>query len=183
MGQDLAQLRNKLIALKREFNNELEMIATEMANNAKALSNRNIVDHGVEGAAYSNVVYSTFFLEGKELNAKGKTFIKSKKKKKQLTNWREFREAQGLQGDHVDLTYTGDMWSHIGVVRIVTVEDGKVVAMLGGTTQTSADKMGWNEDRYSAFIENNLNPDDAKFIKTVANRKADEIIKRLKVIP
>lgn len=176
---EVSKLREKLIALKREIDNNLENIASEMANNAKALANRNIVSKGVEGATYSDGLISSFFLKDKEINKKGKKFLVGKKE----SNWKQFRKAQGLQTAFVDLTYTGDMWAHTGVVRIVRDENHKVIALLGGTTSTAADKMGWNEDRYSNYIENNINPDDAIFIKDIANKKVREVIMRLNIIP
>lgn len=145
----IANLREKIIQFKAQIDVGLEGIAIEMAESAKTLSQRNIQGHGVEGAAYTQGVHS----------------------------YAEKKRKAGKQAAYVDLTYTGEMWANIGVLRTVRVEEHKVVALLGGKTQSASDKMGWNEERYSNFIENNLSDDDKRIINNIANRRIRTLIK------
>jgi hypothetical protein len=92
--------------LRKEMEQELKSIAVEMANSAKAIAERKIIDKGF-GEKYSEAGAPAFFLLEKTLNNKGKAFLKKKIKNKELATWRELREAQGLQGDYVDLYYSG----------------------------------------------------------------------------
>lgn len=94
-------------------------------------------------------------------------------------SYSRFKAKKGKQAAFVDLTYTNDMWRNVGVVRTVKIEEGKVVALLGGTTPSAADKMGWNEEKYSSFIENNLSNEDKRLLNEIIQRKIRQTIKRI----
>lgn len=173
----LADLRTMLKKVAVEVQKELDVIAVQMANDAKALSYRNMTGKGVAGAAYSTHEYPAFFLLGKALNATGRAFIKQKMKKKELTNWKGLRGAQGLPTNKVDLQYSGKMWAGVAVVRIDR-SGGITRALLGGNTKDAQDKMDWNRERYGDFIEDNLTKDDKKLITKISTNKVKDILKK-----
>lgn len=68
-----------------------------------------------------------------------------------FVNWKQIRQAQGLQTAFVDLSYSNDMLNHLGVIRKeITNAIFKVV--IGGVTESSRKKMGYNFKRYGNFM-------------------------------
>lgn len=52
-----------------------------------------------------------------EISAGARSAVDSAKKRgKKTLSYKEWREANGLQTDHVDMKFSGDMWSDIGVL-------------------------------------------------------------------
>lgn len=171
---NLDDLRKRLQQIREAVTVKLPDIAVAVTVSAKALAERNIKDKGF-AAKYSDTRIPAWFLHGKELNASGTKFLedrgvtpagqqgqaKKKRRKKgetgdpghfdKLTNWKEFRGAQGLQIDHVDLSYSNKMWANMQPVRVEQRGD-IIVAPLGATNTEAQDKMNWNRDRYGDFI-------------------------------
>ena len=175
-------------------------MATILTLSGKALAERNIKDKGF-GALYSTNLYPAFFLFGKQLNARGSKFLEdrgvqldgsqgeatkkkgTKRKKKgdvitkedQLTNWAEFRQAQGLQIEHVDLTYSGKMWAGMAPLEPV-ITGNKVIAPLGGNNKQAQDEMNYNRDRYGDFIGKALTPDNMRTLNDVVKREFLDVL-------
>lgn len=176
------EFKARLKFLGDQLQNKLPDIAMGLTIAAKSLAERRIKDKGF-GAVYSQNKIPAWFLHGKELNAAGSTFLenhgvtsagkqgtaKKKRRKKKddpdpgsydtMTNWGEFRAAQGLQVDHVDLGYTNKMWANMGPGEVERT--GPVVLVpLVATNREAQDKMNWNRDRYGDFIGKALTEDD-----------------------
>lgn len=171
---DLNDLKKRLQMLREEMVKRMPDIAATLTLSAKAMAERKIVDEGF-GRKYSENKVPAWFLHGKEINAKGTKFLadrgvgtdgkqgdaKKKRRKKKgdpdpgsfskLTNWKEFREAQGLQTEHVDLHYSNQTFANMQPVKIVQ-EGNVVMAPLGATNVEAQNKMNWNRDRYGDFI-------------------------------
>lgn len=150
----LADLKARLQDIQNDLPNIMKEVATTVSLSGKAIAERAIKDKGF-GEQYSNTKVPAWFMDGKELNASGSTFIARKKKAKtpsdRLTNWKEFREAQGLQTGHVDLSYANEMWS--GMFPQETYQKGTLfIAPLGHNNRAGQNKMNWNRDRYGDFI-------------------------------
>lgn len=106
-------------------------------------------------AEYSTNKISTKKFIGKERNGKGTDYIN----KNPRGTWHDFRKAQGLQSEKVNLSYTNRMWSSVGIVRTVRIGGGTMTII--GTTDSKVDE--YLPDlvrRYGNFI----NPtEDEKF--------------------
>lgn len=198
MAQDLEELRKKLEAFRDNPSQDLLPLATTISITAKALANRTIVDRGI-GYTYSKNPLPAFFFYGKELNQSGKSFLekltnkdKSKSKKKKIediteadliegsTTWGEFRAAQGLQNDHVDLTYTGKMWA--GMFPQEAFEEGaKYIAPLGHNNREGQNEMNWNKARYGDFIGKALTGDNLAALGKMAQEELINILKKRKI--
>jgi len=190
----IKDLDNILEQMKEAIRQRLPDALTTMVVTAKALAEREIVQNGI-GAKYSKEKYPAFFLAGKELNQKGTTFLaahgvdttgkqtrnvqKGKKSTKRtleyadtLVNWEEFREAQGLQGNHVDLHYSNKMYANMGPQA--PEQDGEVTRVrLGATNKEAQDKMNWNYERYGNFIMKALTDESKALLKQVLR---DEVL-------
>lgn len=198
----LEDLKQRLQAIRAEFQRQLPEIATTVALAGKAVAERNIKEKGF-GATYSANKYPAFFLYGKELNGSGTTFLKNhgvdtatgkqgegktKRRKKgeagpkekfdTLTNWSEFRQAQGLQNAHVDLSYTNKMFANMQVVKVD--EEGTIArAWLGATNTEAQNKMNWNFERYGDFIGKAIDPEARKAINEFVINKLKQIVKSI----
>lgn len=118
---------------------------------------------------YNSNVYSAHFLKGKELNASGKSFIATKLKNKERTNWAEFRKAQGLQSNFVDLYYSGQMLNSTGIINVSTVTNTFFVT-LGGRNAEAKAKLEKNRERYGDFLKPNAKQ------STLMNKRALKLI-------
>jgi hypothetical protein len=188
---DLNELKKRLEEIRQAVRQSLPDIATKISLSAKALAERRIKDEGF-GEMYSVNKIPAWFLHGKELNQSGVTFLKKhgvnpdtgeqgeglkKRRKKKgdpdpgkfdkLTNWGEFRSAQGLQTSHVDLSYSNKMWANTQPRD--PEEDGDIVrAPLGATNTEAQNKLNWNRDRYGDFIGKSLKPEDFNLLGELA---------------
>lgn len=162
----IKDLIEKLEKVKSELPTYLLEVATSVSLTGKALSERTIKDKGF-GEQYSESKVPAWFMDGKELNAGGKSFIKNKKKQNEPTNWKEFRAAQGLETVFVDLSYSNEMWS--GMFPQEAYQEGnKFIAPLGHNNRTGQNKMNWNRDRYGDFIGKAITGDNFDKMAEVA---------------
>ena len=119
-----------------------------MAHDAKALAERIIKDKGF-GETYSTNEIPPFWLYEKALNASGKSYLDNLDG--EGTNWGEFRQAQGLQSKHVDLSYSTRMWK--GMRPDDPQQDGtKFFCVMGHNDNEGKKKMNWNFERYGDFL-------------------------------
>lgn len=174
MAQDIGTLLTALKQLKNELPEVLGSTAESMAGTAKALAQLTIEKEAILGR-YSAGVVPAFWLEGKELNARGTSFLakvmKAKEPKDRVTNWGELRKAQGLQTDHVDLTYSGEMWRGL-MPQPYRVDGTMYVSDLAHNNKAGQDKLNWNRQRYGNFVMKALNTgDNQEAIKAVLNEE------------
>lgn len=191
----IQDFKERLQQIREAVQAKLPDIAVVLTLSAKALAERNIKDKGFS-RVYSVNKIPAWFLHGKELNASGVTFLKNhgvnekgeqgaakkKRRKKKgdpdpghfdtMTNWKEFRQAQGLQTDHVDLSYSNKMFANMQPVKLEQRGD-QYFALLGATNKEAQDKMNWNRDRYGDFIGQALTEEDRK---TLQNVVVDEVV-------
>lgn len=172
--QDISVLIGTLKEVQQAIPDAFGKTAESMAATAKALAQLTIEKEPILGK-YSDGVVPAYWLEGKELNGAGTSFIAKKMEEKEpkdrVTNWKELRRAQGLQTDHVDLTYSGEMWRGL-LPQPYTEEGGKFISILAHNNQDGQDKLNWNRQRYGDFIRKALNTsDNIELIKGVAEEE------------
>lgn len=197
---DVQELKNKLQQIQDALRAKLPDIAVTLTLSAKAIAERKIKDEGFK-ASYSKNKIPAWFLHGKELNAQGTKFLenhgvkpdgtqgtaKKKRRKKKgdpdpgnydtLTNWGEFREAQGLQSGHVDLSYSNKMWAGMKPVRVEQKGD-RYLAPLGATNIEAQDKMNYNKARYGDFIGKVIDEPARDAMGQVVLDEVSEVIKQ-----
>lgn len=171
----LADLKDKLQGVKDQLPEILLEAATSVSLAGKALAERTIKDKGF-GEKYSQQEIPVWFLEGKELNAAGSAYIKSKKNGKGknknpeadgMGNWEEFRKAQGLQTGFVDLSYSNEMWSGM-FPRDAFQKGTQYIAPLAHNNKAGQEKMNWNRERYGDFVGKALTGDNTNVLGEVA---------------
>lgn len=201
---DLTDFQHQLKQIREAVTAALPNIAEGLALTAKALAERRMKEQGF-GVLYSSAKVPAWFLHGKELNQRGTKFLedrgvnphtgeqgegKKKRRKKKgdpdpgqfstLTNWGEFRQAQGLQAKFVDLSYSNKMWANMAPVRVE--QNGEIVrAILGATNREAQNKMTWNFERYGDFIRRTLNEDDGKILAEFVVNEISGVVQQLKL--
>lgn len=195
----IGDFKERLNQIRLAIENKLPDIAITMTLSAKALAERRIKDVGF-GEMYSENKIPAWFLHGKELNQKGTKFLmdrgvnpetgeqgetKKKRRKKKgdpdpgnfdkMTNWSEFRAAQGLPIDHVDLSYSNKMWANMQPMKpyqslYITYSP------LGATNKEAQEKMNWNRDRYGDFIGKALTVEDRQTLTDVVSDEIRKVI-------
>ena len=177
MAEDMSELIAKLEAFRDMLPTVLPDVATSVSMAGKALAERVIKEKGF-GKTYSTTKVPAWFMDGKELNGKGLTYLSNLKEKATdeepaETNWGEFRAAQGLQTDHVDLSYTNKMWAGM-FPQEVQVNLFEYVAPLGNNTTEGQNKMNWNYERFGDYIGKVLTGDNRDIMYDVAY---DELVR------
>ncbi len=156
--------------LKSELEKEGGPIMERTAMSARALIERRIKTEGI-GSYSTKKSAPAFYFYGKGNNkGKEKDFIKEKSKKidgeSQYTNWAEFRESQGLQSGHVDVTFSGRTWNNLKVTNVDKVGQLRFVARLSNDQELEAKKMEWNTERYGEFLKTN-EEEEEKLVKII----------------
>lgn len=177
MAEDINALLDKLKGFRDRLPEVLPDIATTVSLSGKALAEREIKDKGF-GAGYNKAYrLPVNYFEGKELNAQGLAYLRGQSLKQEGVNWAEFRDAQGLQTQYVDLTYSGQMWAGM-FPQEVEVNLFHYTAPLGNNTVEGQNKMNWNHARYGDFIGAILTGDNLEALKRIGRDELTQIMDR-----
>lgn len=147
---DLKELIENLKAIESELPEVLKRATEIMAHDGKALAERIIKDKGF-GALYKDYDLPAWYYEGKEINRRGWNYIHQMYDKDEGFAWQDLRQAQGLQINFVDLSYTARMWTGMRP-EPVQEQDGKYFCFMGHNDNEGRKKMNWNFERYGDFI-------------------------------
>lgn len=203
---DISVFKQRLRQFAEEARQKLPDVATTLTLSAKALAERNIKDHGF-GIDYSENLIPAWFFHDKELNAGGAAWLKQhgvggdgkpgeathqkgKKRKKgveeekvdRFGNWKQFREAQGLQAGFVDLSYSNKMWAGMGPLSLVVKGDVFIVP-LGATNRQAAKEMDYNFDRFGDFVGKGLTTDNFTTLAVSVSDQLRDILKSSNLQP
>lgn len=186
---ELNDLIQQIQNIRQQLQQALPDIALANTVIAKALVERKIRNIGF-GVKYSNNRVPAWFFLGKELNGTGKAFLAAKIKKDELEThtqdgvkyygeengitWAQFRQAQGLPVDHVNLSYTNKMWAGIGPQQPY-FENGVIICPLGGNTVEVVNKLNWNRDRYGDFFGKVLGKDEVQILTVAVVERVNQI--------
>lgn len=172
----LQDLIKRMKDIRESLEQALPEIATSVSLTAKALAERTIKEKGF-GAVYSYTPVPAYWMLGKENSNRGKSFIEAAIDDDKSIAWRDVRAAEGMQTEHVDLTFTGEMFA--GMYPGDVERNGDIyIAPLGHTNKAGQDKMNWNHDRYGDFIGKVLKGDNYDAMVTVATQEVIRIFER-----
>ncbi len=157
-----------------EFNSAVELFIGELQSKAPiinasitrsglSLIQDRILNDGVNGVRYSSNKLPTYFFTNKSISTGGEAKVKSiaKKNTKSGTpgiSYEEFRTANNLQTNHVDLKLSGDMWRDMDVLegsrtgfKFIT-EAGSKNSITYPDGQKTGDVVGYLAERYGDFL-------------------------------
>ena len=172
----------KLETAEQSILQEFVPIAEEAALNTKALVVKQIQEEGVGKYSTKGVPAYLYLdengepkLERTKSNA-GINFIKKRAKedKKKMLTWADLRDAEGLQTNFVDLTFTGEMFRDLHIIG-TNIQQGRITTILGASRKETQDKLKWSVARYG----NILQPNQEEKARIVAIIKK-QITKKLK---
>lgn len=117
--QLLRNVQNLRNALETGIPDALLATATDTTSQIKNRSQSGIFVDAQEGNTvdYSENPMLTYYWYDLALNQRGRDYIKKNRK----GTWGRFREAQGLEGENVNLSYTGRFWSSLLPGRVLRV--------------------------------------------------------------
>jgi hypothetical protein len=182
MAATVKAFTQQLKALAAALQSEAPRILETMALTGKSLVELRIQNEGI--ADYSTNLVPSWYMgytskagykNDRSKNARGKKYIQGiekRPKNERLTNWHQFRKAQGLTSERVDLNYTGRMWGGI-VLQQVTRSGTKFIARVGGSDEEVDLKLYYNTARYGEF----LTPNEAEQLEL--NQIAEDIFSDL----
>jgi hypothetical protein len=165
------KIMNMITTLKAEAPN----IALRMGQTGLSMMKEDSIRDGitVDGsfAAYTtNPVYKSS-MKKKARNAAGGAYASSGGK----GNWGEFRAAQGLKSDHVNLFYSGQMWSALRI--IAQSQNGyRYSVLIGASNGDAARVLLANLERYGNFLK--LSDEKKRLITSDAAADVTDIVKR-----
>lgn len=176
MKRDLQTVQNNILK-------GLIDVAEVMALNAKALIVRKLDTTGIPGETYSTHELPLFFLTGNAKTAYGKEAIENlddERRKNGLpgVSYEDLRRVENLPVDHVYLSFSGEMLRATGIVSVRQVGN-RFIAVLGGTTPASKDKLAWNRDRYGDIFKRVLGEEGRLLLKQVAEEETAKVAKKL----
>ncbi|MGN6491158.1 MAG: hypothetical protein ACTHLE_04120 [Agriterribacter sp.] len=192
--QAIARLNAIIEALDAEF----KRAAEESALSAIAMITNRIQQKGLPGKKYSKNKLPEFYFFDRELNAGGRELISKKQRKKQREalrkagikvrknkvfdedeqgiSYEEWRIANGLQVDHVDLTFSGRMFQNLGLIGIRKVQN-TWVAVAGGDQAETIAKLEWNTKRFGRFIR--ATDDEKRILQEQFTKRIEAFIQKL----
>lgn len=144
-----------------EFINNLELAIDNLdtyliqTNESAAVTARSLVVNRIqnEGVHAGNARYSKNKLNPKKLlGTELRAGAAAELREKGSMSYEEWRVANGLQVDHVDLTYSGRMFQNFQV-QGTNREGNSIVTVISVTQQDEVKKMEANKERYGDFLE------------------------------
>ena len=186
MAKDFSLLIKAFEEARDALDAVLPDVATSVSLAAKGFSQRTIMERGF-GETYSSGEIPIYFLTGftgkngitynpKTKSKRGDKFLEGKKKQGENTvSYSDLRQAEGLQINFVDLTFSGEMWRNM-FPREVIVEGNYYIAPLGCNTKDGQNKLNWNYERYGNFFAKVLTGDNLKLMYDVANAELERFL-------
>lgn len=151
----------------------MKKISEEIAMDAVALIVNRIQQHGLPGRKYSDTALPLFFYTR---NADKKGALKKLAKAKGGVSYKDWRSMNGLQTDHVDLTFTGRMWQNVGIVGTVRNGDS-FITICGGFDKEVKDKLRWNAQRFGDFFM--VTNEEKEQLKEIFKNRVSILIKSI----
>lgn len=146
-----------------EVKNEAPVINAKITRSGLSLIHDRILNEGIEGKSYSTNPLPMFYFTGKSISAGGEAKVKATEKRNKKAgipgiSYTDFRQANNLQTNHVDLRLSGDMWRDMDVLES-NASGFKVITTAGSKNsitykdgQTTGKVVGYLAERYGDFL-------------------------------
>lgn len=155
-------------------------VAQVMALNFKAYADSRIKNNGIPGERYSENDLPVNWLMGSAKTEYGKQAIKKLAKERakngEGVDYTDLRQAENLQTEYVDLTFSGAMLRGWGITEVKEIGP-RFVALLGGTNEDSKRKLAWQKSRYGNFWVRVVGDDGIKLLKQILEKELNRVKK------
>lgn len=172
----LEQFHNRIRTALVEYKSARRKLYTAIALDSLAAIKKRVQDKGENAQGQTYEPYSTndlpawYYLgksRGEQLAGGGRTYsgsgysvpfkkmVKQQSKagkgfSKQGWSYKEWREANNLQTEHKDFSFTGKMWKNVKVA--LSKGDSEVTYRIAPTGTDEIQKMEWNEDQQGEIL-------------------------------
>jgi len=156
---NIQEFNNAVNGFMSDLTSQAPIINAGITRSGLSLIHDRILNEGIEGKSYSTNLLPAYFFTGKSISAGGEAKVKAKNKanKYKGVSYEEFRTANNLQTNHVDLRLSGDMWRDMdvlestGTLRVTTIAGSKnSITYKDG--QKTGDVVGYLAERYGDFL-------------------------------
>jgi len=160
------QLVNKYSSVIRDMSNQGEIMA-KVGVSALTFIKQRVIEKGedAKGSKYKGYSTKALLVGGKSFIQKSSadSFFKNKETKwvtidktKHLGvlpgGYKQLREMQGRQTDHVDFSYSGRMWADVNVIS-TTGDHNKGISIIGSKTEEGNDKLAGNTEKRGDILD------------------------------
>lgn len=151
--------------------------SVQIANEGIALVRRRVQNdkENADGSyfgSYSETKVPKWFFKGKSLSGGAETKVQNGA---YFISYAEFRDANNLESQEIDFTFSGDMWRNTGVTEVVENESETEV-MLGGQTSRAKELHGYHAEKFGSLIV--MNEDEIKMIVDSHNERIFNVIRK-----
>ncbi|MCA9497108.1 MAG: hypothetical protein KC589_09255 [Nanoarchaeota archaeon] len=159
---------------------EIPDIMVETAISGKSLIQNRIQESGInaDGSSlgnYSEKDVPAFFFKGKSNNQGGESYIDAQIEEGGGVSYADFRRANGLQTNFIDLTFSGRMWSNIGVKNIAS-GNNKTTVTIGAKTDDNELKLFYSEKRFGDILQ--ISKGEKEELELIAENRIETLAKR-----
>ena len=174
----IEQIVTDINAMMIDFVEQIPNVSQKLALQGAAMLKLRIQQKGqrADGSSlgtYSDAELPTFFFKpGKKL--KKDEFGENILEQNDHLSYKEWRKEHGLQTEHVDLTFTGDMFRRLGITSAGLESAGLYVVTIGGTTGEAQKKFDYNAERYGDIMQ--LSDAEEDMLLDALSDELDEII-------
>ena len=179
-----AQFEIDVRNMLEEFNRELPAINIRLSKSALSLLKNRIINDGENAKgnkmeSYSDNELPTWFFKGKGISAGADAKLKEKIDKGEGVSYKDWRGMNGLQTNHRDLKFSGDMWRDIDVLQTIKTNEG-VSTFVGAKNsiargENTTDKiMSYNAEQIGDFM--NLTPEEESVLDKALDKDLQTLI-------
>jgi len=152
----LSEFQQKIDRALNRIDSELETQVAVAGNDLVALITNRVVQRGETADGGSFTPYSTtevpaFFYFNRGRTSSANSTAKQKAKKHEEISYKEWRGLNNLNTSPKNYEFTGEMWRGFGVKSIQRTANGATIT-IGGTTNTSEDRITWNSKQEGKSI-------------------------------
>lgn len=152
IDEEIARLRRA----RQILEDAVESMSDEIAISSLTLMKDRSINEGIiiggdpgQKAKYSTKEIRTSLFEGKSRNKAGDAWIEANT----MGTWHQFRKAQGLNNEDVNLSYTNKMWENIRVIKTTRAGKGKATTEIGSLDEETQNKIEGNAYRFGDFLK------------------------------
>ncbi len=154
-NMDISQASDYFNELANKVQESQRKAALASAGNVLVLIKERVIGSGENSDGgkfkdYSDTDLPSFFIKSRIGSDKLQKKVEKKIGKK--ASYKDIREQAGLQTEHRDFRFTGDMWKKIRP-KIIEIKNGNVSVVINADTPFEQQKVEWNIKRSGNFLE------------------------------
>lgn len=174
----LLDFANKMRKARDVMANSVDQYVIDISESTLTLIKDRSINEGIningttQKASYSTNPISTDKFRKKVLNKGGSSWLDANA----FGTWHQFRKAQGLRSEPVNLSYTNDMWRNITVIKAERTLFGRAKSFVGSLDEDTVKKIEANKELFGDFLR--PLPDELRLSQTVLQEKILKLLRQ-----